>query len=294
MILQILLRKTKYEKGGSDFEDKIIKIDKKIPDASDLIKKSALTAVENKIPVLVVWLKKTDYDTKISDIEKKITDHDHDKYITTPEFNTMAASIFNARLAAQTDLIKKTEFDVKLKAVSDRVTKNKSKHLLVESELKKLEKFDAAYFRGKNYFDGKLFSMELFIEIIFDGTQNCLASQAVSKYPNNTVIRTWKSKGLSDQFLHSFGTVSSVLLSNAIKPMHLMFNDGGFLIHQKKDAIANGSIVNIYIVNRLSSKTISSSIVLKNGLFGATKITNRDTVDVEPQKYKYSGYDICI
>ena len=282
MILQILLRKTKYEKGGSDFEDKIIKIDKKIPDASDLIKKSALTAVENKIPVLVVWLKKTDYDTKISDIEKKITDHDHDKYITAPEFNTMAASIFNARLAAQTDLIKKTEFDVKLKAVSDRVTKNKSKHLLVESELKKLEKFDAAYFRGKNYFDGN------------DGTQNCLAFQAVSKYPNNTVIRTWKSKGSSDQFLNSFGTFSGVLLSKAIKLMHLMFNDGGFLIHQKKDAIANGSIVNIYIVNRLSSKTISSSIVLKNGLFGATKITNRDTVDVEPQKCKYSGYGICI
>ena len=42
--------RTKYEKDGSDFEDKINKIEKKIPDASDLIKKSALTAVENKIP----------------------------------------------------------------------------------------------------------------------------------------------------------------------------------------------------------------------------------------------------
>ena len=42
--------KTKYEKDGSDFEDKINKIDKKIPDVSDLVKKSALAAVENKIP----------------------------------------------------------------------------------------------------------------------------------------------------------------------------------------------------------------------------------------------------
>ena len=42
--------KTKYEKDGSDFEDKISKIDKKIPDVNDLVKKSALTAVENKIP----------------------------------------------------------------------------------------------------------------------------------------------------------------------------------------------------------------------------------------------------
>ena len=35
------------------------------------------------------------------------------------------------------------------------VTSNKSKHFLVETELKKLEKFDATYFRGKNYFDAK-------------------------------------------------------------------------------------------------------------------------------------------
>ena len=49
----------------------------------------------------------------------------------------MAASTFNGRLAAQTDLIRKPEFDAKLKCISDRVTKNKTKHLLVEKELKK-------------------------------------------------------------------------------------------------------------------------------------------------------------
>ena len=42
--------RAKYEKDGSDFEDKINKIEKKIPDVSDLVKKSALTAVENKFP----------------------------------------------------------------------------------------------------------------------------------------------------------------------------------------------------------------------------------------------------
>ena len=42
--------KTKYEKDESDFEDKIHNVDKKIPDVSDLVKKSALTAVESKIP----------------------------------------------------------------------------------------------------------------------------------------------------------------------------------------------------------------------------------------------------
>ena len=44
----------------------------------------------------------------------------------------------------------------------------------------------------------------------------------------------------------------------------------------------------------MSSKTISSSILLKNSLFGATKITNRDAADGKPQTYKYSGYGIIF
>ena len=94
--------------------------------------------------MLVVWLKKTDYDTKVSDIEKKFTDRNHDKYITTPEFNTMAADAFNAR-SVQVNVITKTDFDAKLSGLNKKITSNKTKHLLVENELKKLEKFDAAY-----------------------------------------------------------------------------------------------------------------------------------------------------
>ena len=78
-------------------------------------------------------MKKTDDNTKISEIENKV--NDHDKYITTSEFNTLAARVFNARLA-QADLVTKTDFDAKLKNISDGVTSNKSKHLLVETELK--------------------------------------------------------------------------------------------------------------------------------------------------------------
>ena len=97
-------------------------------------------------------VKKADYDTKISDIEKKITDHEHDKYITNPEFNIVAANIFKTRLA-QANVITKTDFDPKLSVLTKKITSNKTKHFLVENELKKLEKFDAAYFRGKNYFE---------------------------------------------------------------------------------------------------------------------------------------------
>ena len=127
--------KTKYEKDGSDFEDKINKVEKKIPDVSDLIKKtdfntkitevegkipsisglatsSALTVVENKIPDVSSLVKKAGYDTN---------------------FNTMAASVFNARLA-QVNIITKTDFDAKLSGLNKKITTNKTKHLLVENE----------------------------------------------------------------------------------------------------------------------------------------------------------------
>ena len=88
---------TKYEKDGSDFEDKIKKIDKKIPDISSLVNKtdfnnkvteiegkihsttglannSELTAVKNKIPDVSSLVKKTDFNTKVTEIEAKIPD----------------------------------------------------------------------------------------------------------------------------------------------------------------------------------------------------------------------------
>ena len=202
--------KTKYEKDRSEFEDKISKIDKKIPDISSLVKKTdfnaKVTTIEGKIPSisglatnssLTALEKKTDYNTKISDIENKVNDHNHDKYITTPECNTLAADVFKARLAAQTYLIRKPEFDSKLKEISDRVTKIKTKHLLVENKLKKLQKFDAAYFRGKSHFEE-------------DDMQYYLVFQPMYKYfkriagvGSGNYIYFLKSKGLSDERLDS-------------------------------------------------------------------------------------------
>ena len=88
-------------KKKTDFNSKITEIESKIPIITVLATKSALTAVENKIPNVSSFVKKTNYDTKVSDIKKKITDHDHGKYITTSEFNTLAARVFNARLHKQ-------------------------------------------------------------------------------------------------------------------------------------------------------------------------------------------------
>ena len=150
----------------TDFNAKATEIESKISSITDLATNSALTAVENKILDVISLVKKTGYNTKISEIENKVNDHNHDKYITTPEFNTMAADVFKPRLAAQTDLIRKPDFDSKLKRITDSAAENKTKYLLVENELKKLKRFDAAHFRGKSHFEE-------------DGTQNYLVFQPI-------------------------------------------------------------------------------------------------------------------
>ena len=103
--------KTKYQTDKTELEKKIpdvsnlvkktklTELENKIPDVSNLATKTALTAVENKIPSVSNLVNKTDYDTKITEIENKINNHNHDKYIDTQEFNKLAADVFNARLA---------------------------------------------------------------------------------------------------------------------------------------------------------------------------------------------------
>ena len=122
--------------------------------------------------MLVVSSKKN-YDAKISEIEKTVTDHDHDKYITASEFNNLIAKSFAATLP-QANLVTKIDFDTKLKSLNGKINSNKTKHLLVENELTKLQTFDLSYFRGKHYFEE-------------DGTQYYLVFQLMYKYFKKTV-----------------------------------------------------------------------------------------------------------
>ena len=86
-----------------------------------------------------------------------------------------------------------TDFDDKLKSLIQKITSNKTKHLLLENELKKLQTLDSVYFRGKNHFK--------------EGTkQNYLVFQPISRYfkmvtgaGSGNYIYFWKSKGLSDE-----------------------------------------------------------------------------------------------
>ena len=146
MIPQILLKKNKYEKDGSDFEDIINKIDKKIPYISSLVKKTdtkvntkvneiegkipsinglatnfKLTTVENKIPdVNSLVKKKTDFNTKVTfipDISSLVKKTNYATEITSIKNNYVT----NASLSAShKDLIQKTKFDTEVKKLMIR------------------------------------------------------------------------------------------------------------------------------------------------------------------------------
>ena len=244
--------RTKYEKDRSDFEDKISKVDEKNQDVSDLIKK-------------------TDLNAKITDVENKI-----------PSITSALTSVEN-KIPDVSSLATKTDFDAKLKGISDRVSSNKSKHLLVENELKKLEKFEAAYFKGKNYFDGN------------DGTQNYLVFQSMQKYFEETTSKipikiyaaSWKSKGLSDDKITSVTGFTHPTILHGNPRIRLRF-DGSILRRNAHTSLV--AIANFYMVYRLSPRIISSNIVLKDCLFGKIKMTKNADTD----KYKYEGHSICF
>ena len=80
----------------------------------------------------------------------------------------LTAEHFAARLA-QASLITRTDFDAKLSRLNRKITSNKTKHLLTENQLKKLETFDSIYFHGKSPFED-------------DGTQNYLVFQPMYRY----------------------------------------------------------------------------------------------------------------
>ena len=79
-----------------------------------------------------------------------------------------------------------------MKKSSDRITSNKSKHLLVENQLKKLQKFDSSYFTGRNRFEE-------------GGVQNYLVFQPMYKYflkiGGTESIAEWESKGLFNEVI---------------------------------------------------------------------------------------------
>ena len=131
--------RTKFTTDTNALDDKIDKVEKKIPDTSGLATKSSVTRliteqedytdkVKKKFPDISGLVSKTE----LTDVENKIPD-------VSGLATASALIVVENKILDITSLITKTDFDGKLKNINDRVTNNKSKDLLLDNELKKLK-----------------------------------------------------------------------------------------------------------------------------------------------------------
>ena len=203
------------------------------------------------MPDICTLIKKSDYDTNIAEIESK--------YVSNTRFDSKLA---------QVNVITRRNFDAKI--------------MEVENNIKKLQKFDLSYFRGKNYFDE-------------DGTQNYLVYLPIGRYfrliANKKYISSWKSRGLSDETITPYATSDNSLtpwIDYYGTKIRLKFNKSCL---KQSNALTydKDHIVNVYIVYELGASSSSDSDpTLKNCLFGAVTLTKN--ADIE--KYGYSGFGI--
>ena len=177
-----------------------------------------------KIPVVSSLVKKADFNTKVIEIEGKISD--------------------------ASNLLKKTDLDTKLKRNSDRVTRNKSKHLLVENELKKLKEFDLSYFRGESYFGDNNITY-----LVFEVSLKYLNFYDESFYKP---VLSWNSRGVPKEIIkapRSNNNILSPTTENTFdhQKIKLKFN-GSCLVHDQITYTPQ-TRVNVYIVCEITKKS---------------------------------------
>ena len=149
-------------------------------------------------------------------LKKKITDHVYsNKYITTFEFNKLtsekfASRVAQANLASKNDIatfVKKTDFGDKLKNLNKKITPNKTKHLLVENEFKKLQTFDSSLFISQSYFNNDGIKLYLILQRLY---------HTLKILGDSEKVVSWKSKGLPTEKI-TIPTTTDNSLSPSIK-----------------------------------------------------------------------------
>ena len=286
----------KFTTDTNALDDKIEKVEKKIPDISGLATKSSVTRLiteqedytdkaKKKIPDISGLASKTE----LTDVENKIPD-------VSGLATASALTAVEYKIPDITSLITKTDFDAKLKSISDRVTNNKSKDLLLDNELKTLKtlvgssakiKFDEvqkenSFNRGFFYY---LQQSYLVHECKMDSFN--FASKKISK---------WKSTGI---FIYSDDSSMKGIEDTKTKLPELK-NDGrmhdylqGNHFQQNNVIIPNNNnVINIYVVYKLDpiSSTRNTDYTIQNALFGAMKITK----NTDSSKNNYTGYGLCF
>ena len=297
-------------------DDKIDKVEKKIPDVSSLeTKRNITTLVKNldnridglktkeyaKKTILSNYMLASDFITKSTELENKIKDavtkantiksdlNDYAKKtdvandITTIKNNYVS----NASLTSRLNDLKSQHIVTEVKTIDDKTKKNASNILDFEIRLKQKEDIvdevqrENALRSGRDYYLDKMYLL-----------YECKAFSF--KYTNNK-INLWKSNGInnytsdSDMDVVSIGTTDlPSLVDNGQMSVKLA---AAYFKQTKLIRPNNNNVINIYIVYKIKPIFILSDYTVQNALFGGVKITKNAT---DTSKHKYEGYGTCF
>ena len=246
--------RTKFTTDTNALDDKIDKVEKKIPDTSGLATKSSVTRliteqedytdkVKKKIPDISDLASKTE----LTDVENKITD-------VSGLATASALTAVENKIPDINSLITKTDFDDKLKKISGRVTNNKSKYILLDNEIKKLKALVGSSAKIKLNEVQKEIS---FVRGLISYTQNSnlvYECKVSSMKPSFYGILEWKSKDIyhnsNKNVLNSVQNTKNVApdIKNINGQLYVSFN--GHYFEQDPKTIPN-NVINIYVAYKL-------------------------------------------
>ena len=307
---------TKFSIDTNSLDDKIDKVEKKIPDISSLETKRNVTTLVNNLNNRIDNLKINDYaektslsgyiltstfNTKSTELENKIKDAVTKANTVKSDLNDYAKKtdvandittikndyISNASLTSRLNDLKSQHIATELKTIDDKTKKNASDILGFESRLKQKEDIvdevqrENALTSGRDYYLDKMYLL-----------YECKAFSF--KYTNNK-INLWKSNGInnytndSDMDAASKGTTNiPSLVDNGRMSVKLA---GAYFKQTKLIDPNNNNVINIYIVYKIEPIFRLSEYTVQNALFGGVKITKNAT---DTSKHKYEGYGICF
>ena len=312
--------RTKFSTDTNSLDDKIDKVEKKIPDISGLATRSNVTMLVNNLNNKIDNLKINDYakktslsgyiltstfNTKSTELENKIKDADIIAKSAVTKANSIKSDlndyakktdvandittikndyVTNASLTSRLNDLKSQHIANEVKAIDDKTKKNASDILGFENRLKQKEDIVDENQRGLSFNRGFFYYLQK-SHLVYECKSSSFNTTDIDK------ISTWKSTGSFSNNMVAVKNASGNL------PKLEIFNDyrvhlSGNHFQQNKEDVLNNLGVNIYGVYKLDpiSSSRDDTFTVQNALFGSMKITkNADT-----SKYKHKGYGICF
>ena len=276
--------------GTNALDDKIDKVDKKIPDISGLATKTSLTA----------YLQTTSFNSKITEVENKITTYDAFTKFAGTKINNIETDLDGFKKSDLTGYAKKTEVandittirndyatnasvDSKInylkaqhiagevKKVDDKSKKNARDILRFESRLKQKEDTVNENERGISFTRGLFFYIDQSY-LVYDCKMSSFQFIAGK-------ISTWKSTGIFNYLGNSNMNVvgdSKIVLPELKNDGRMHVSLSGNHFQQNKVIIPNNNnVIYIYCVYKIDpiASTRDDTFTVQNALSGAMEIS---------------------